>query len=72
MMIAALQLRSFTLVRDFTNIPDFPRPATIIECLDLAAAQTSEWDLAQLPPEAVDFIIDLSDLRNALSGGTQP
>lgn len=72
MMIAALQLRSFTLVRDFTNIAEFPRPVTVAECLERAASQTSEWDLNQMPTEAADFIVDLAEVRDAVVEGIRP
>lgn len=64
--VSALQLRCLTLVSELIQIPGCSYPATIVGCLNEAAVQTSGWDLATLPPEAVDFIIDLADLTHAL------
>ncbi|RMB57228.1 hypothetical protein [Tessaracoccus antarcticus] len=64
--VSALQLRCLTLVQELIQIPDRVYPETIAGCLEEAAAQTCQWDLATLPPEAVDFIIDLADLKHVL------
>jgi len=44
----------------------------VAECLDLAAAQTPEWDLSHLPADAEDFIIDLIHIRYAKADGWRP
>lgn len=67
--VSALQLRCLTLVHGLIQIPGCSYPATIVGCLDEAAVQTSQWDLATLSPEAVGFIIDLADLKHALAQG---
>ena len=67
--VSALQLRCLALVNGLIQISGCSYPATIVGCLDEAAVQTSRWDLATLPPEAVEVIIDLADLKNALAQG---
>lgn len=67
--VTALQLRCLTLVSELIQIPDCTYPKTIAGCLEKAAAQTSQWDLSSLPPEAADFIVELADLKHALVNG---
>lgn len=67
--VSALQLRCLTLVSELIEVPDCTYPATIKGCLDEAAHQTATWELATLPPEAADFIVDLADLKHALGKG---
>lgn len=70
--ITALQLRCLSWVSEPARIPDWAYPATITGCLMEAAAQTPQWDLTALPPEAVDLIIDLADLNHVLGGRSRP
>ena len=67
--VTALQLRCLTLVSELIQIPGCVYPETIAGCLEKAAAQTSQWDLSALPPEAADFIVELADLNHALVNG---
>ena len=67
--VTALQLRCLTLVRDLIEVPGCEYPSTIEDCLGEAAAQTAQWDLHTLPPEAADFILELADLTSALATG---
>lgn len=64
--VSALQLRCLTLVSELIQVPGCTYPATIRDCLDEAARLAASWDFVALPPEAADFVVDLTDLKHAL------
>lgn len=65
--VTSVGLQALTYVEHHTDKGDGDYPDSVEECIRQAAAETLNWDLHELPENAAQFIIDLSDLQRELA-----
>ncbi|WP_143936512.1 hypothetical protein [Tessaracoccus rhinocerotis] len=65
--IGSLELRVFALLEPSNPLPHAGLPDSVVESVGSAADQTSDWDHAQLPAEAVEVSVTLREVAEALS-----
>lgn len=64
--VVAMEFQALVLVKNHSDADDATVPTSVEACVSEAAAETLRWDLAELPPEAAQLILDLSDVKREL------
>ena len=65
--VASMELQALAFVERHIDIGEGDYPDSVEECVSQAATETLNWDLDELPVEAAQFVLNLSDLQRELA-----